>query len=61
MPDMTLLGWFHTVLGVGATKPKARYVVPRAARMMLFLRWLLNDRMFDALWRRFMRVPKSID
>ncbi len=52
----------RTILkAVSATKPKARYVVPRAARMMLFLRWLLNDRMFDALWRRFMRVPKSID
>ena len=34
---------------VTARRPKARYVAPASARAILFLRWLLSDRMMDAL------------
>ena len=46
---------------VTTKNPKARYVVPTAGKIMLLLRWLLSDRMFDALWCRFMKVPKTIE
>jgi NAD(P)-dependent dehydrogenase (short-subunit alcohol dehydrogenase family) len=34
---------------VTARRPKARYAAPASARAILFLRWLLSDRMLDAL------------
>jgi NAD(P)-dependent dehydrogenase (short-subunit alcohol dehydrogenase family) len=34
---------------VSARRPKARYAAPASARAILFLRWLLSDRMLDAL------------
>jgi short-subunit dehydrogenase len=33
-------------------RPRARYAVPRHARIFLRVRWLLSDRLFDALLRR---------
>ena len=35
-----------------AKRPKARYAAGQYARPLLFLRWLLSDRMFDRLIRR---------
>ena len=49
------------ISAVTTARPKARYVVPAVGKIMLFLRWLLSDRMFDALWCRFMKVPKIIE
>ena len=43
-----------------AKRPKARYVVPGNAKIMLLAKALLSDRMFDKLWGRFMGMPKSI-
>jgi hypothetical protein len=34
---------------VSARRPKARYAAPASAQAILFLRWLLSDRMLDAL------------
>lgn len=41
-------------------RPKARYVVPGNAKIMLFMKALLSDRMFDKIWGRFMGIPKSL-
>ena len=41
-------------------RPKARYVVPGNAKIMLFMKALLTDRMFDRLWSKFMGIPKSV-
>ena len=49
------------ISAVTTARPNARYVVPTVGKIMLFLRWLLSDRMFDALWCRFMKVPKIIE
>ncbi|MBG6056734.1 NAD(P)-dependent dehydrogenase (short-subunit alcohol dehydrogenase family) [Cryobacterium sp. MP_M5] len=34
---------------VTARRPRARYVAPASARAILFLRWVLSDRMMDAV------------
>jgi NAD(P)-dependent dehydrogenase (short-subunit alcohol dehydrogenase family) len=41
-------------------RPKARYVVPVHFKLVLLLKVLLTDRMFDRLWCKFMGVPKSV-
>jgi NAD(P)-dependent dehydrogenase (short-subunit alcohol dehydrogenase family) len=41
-------------------RPKARYVVPAHFKLVLLLKVLLTDRMFDRLWCKFMGVPKSL-
>ena len=41
-------------------RPKARYVVPGNAKVMLIMKALLTDRMFDRLWSRFMGIPRSV-
>ena len=41
-------------------RPKARYVVPVHFKLVLLLKILLTDRMFDRLWCKFMGVPKSV-
>ena len=41
-------------------RPKARYVVPGYFKIVLLLKVLLTDRMFDRLWCKFMGIPKSI-
>ena len=41
-------------------RPKARYVVPGYAKMMLLTKALLTDRMFDRVWSRFMGIPRSV-
>ena len=43
-----------------SARPKARYVVPVYAKIMLFMKALLTDRMFDWMWSRFMGIPKSV-
>ncbi len=43
-----------------SARPKARYVVPVYAKIMLFMKALLTDRMFDRMWSRFMGIPKSV-
>lgn len=39
-------------------KPKARYATSPAARVILFVRWLLSDRAFDGLLGRLFKIPK---
>ncbi len=41
-------------------KPKARYATSPAARVILFLRWLLPDAAFDGLLGRVFKIPKRI-
>ena len=41
-------------------RPKARYVVPGHFKLVLFVKVLLTDRMFDRLWCKFMGIPKSV-
>jgi NAD(P)-dependent dehydrogenase (short-subunit alcohol dehydrogenase family) len=41
-------------------RPKARYVVPAHFKLVLLLKVLLTDRMFDRLWCKFMGVPTSV-
>ena len=41
-------------------RPKARYVVPVHFKLVLLLKILLTDRMFDRLWCKFMGVPTSV-
>ena len=41
-------------------RPKARYVVPVHFKLVLLLKVLLTDRMFDRIWSRFMGIPKSV-
>lgn len=41
-------------------KPRARYVAPVSGRLMLFLRWTLNDRLFDWIWTRAMGLPSRL-
>lgn len=41
-------------------KPKARYATSAAARIVLFLRWLLSDAAFDALLGRQFNIPKHM-
>jgi NAD(P)-dependent dehydrogenase (short-subunit alcohol dehydrogenase family) len=43
-----------------SNRPKARYVVPANAKVMLLTKALLTDRMFDRIWSRFMGIPKSV-
>ena len=51
----------HVILKAAQSKrPKARYVVPGYAKMMLLTKVLLTDRMFDRVWSRFMGIPKSV-
>jgi NAD(P)-dependent dehydrogenase (short-subunit alcohol dehydrogenase family) len=51
-----------TVIVHAATvaKPKARYATSPAARLILFLRWLLPDAAFDGLLGRVFRMPKRL-
>lgn len=40
--------------------PKARYVSPAVAKVMLRLRWILNDNLLDRLFRKVFRIPAEI-
>jgi NAD(P)-dependent dehydrogenase (short-subunit alcohol dehydrogenase family) len=49
----------RTILrAIRSPKPKARYSVSPSAKLILGLRWLLPDRMFDALLRSGFPLPK---
>ncbi len=41
-------------------RPRARYAVPMAAKTSIFLSWLLPDRWFDELLRRYLKIPKKL-
>jgi short-subunit dehydrogenase len=41
-------------------KPKTRYATSPAARIVLFLRWILSDAAFDALLGRQFKIPKHM-
>lgn len=41
-------------------KPKARCATSPAARMILFLRWVLSDAAFDGLLGRIFKIPKHV-
>ena len=41
-------------------KPKARYATSAAARIILFLRWILPDTAFDGLLGRIFKMPKRL-
>jgi len=42
------------------SRPHTRYVAPFSAKVSLFLRWLLNDRLYDKLWNRVFGIPQSL-
>jgi short-subunit dehydrogenase len=48
------------VKSVTAFKPKARYIAPTAAKVVVFLRWLLPDNIFDQVWAKFYKMPDKI-
>lgn len=43
-----------------AAKPKARYVAPFSGKVILFLRYILSDRMFDLFFCKAFRIPKTL-
>ncbi len=43
-----------------AKRPKPRYVAPLSGRIILWLRWVLNDRAFDWLFSRVFAIPARI-
>ena len=45
---------------VTAKRPKARYAAPGNIKILIFVRRVLSDRMFDALSRRLMKFPKTV-
>ncbi|BBE31250.1 short-chain dehydrogenase/reductase [Tepiditoga spiralis] len=47
------------IKSIKSNKPKARYAVPFQAKMLLFLRRLLNDNTFDSLLLKFFKIPKK--
>lgn len=44
----------------GLRRPKARYVAPFHAKVILFLQWLLSDRCFDSLTRKLYGIPNAL-
>lgn len=44
----------------GSRQPKARYVAPFSGKAVLFLRWLLPDRLFDRVWGLIFKLPRSL-
>lgn len=48
------------IKAVQARKPKARYAAPGNVKVLLFLRRILSDRLFDALWCKMQGVPKNV-
>lgn len=47
----------NTILkAVTSAKPRPRYVAPASARFIIFLRWLLSDRLFDRFMRRLFAI-----
>lgn len=48
------------VTAASANRPKARYVAPSSAKMVIFLRWLLPDAAFDRLWASFFGIPSRV-
>jgi short-subunit dehydrogenase len=48
------------IRSITTSKPKARYVEPKLAKIVIFLRWLLPDSIFDKVWRKFYKMPKKI-
>ncbi len=43
-----------------AKRPHSRYAVPRQAKIAIFLRWLLPDRLFDGFLRWYLKIPKKL-
>src|SRR5262245_11116801 len=41
-------------------KPKARYVAPLHAKVILFMHWLLSDRAFDWVTRKMFNLPGTL-
>jgi short-subunit dehydrogenase len=39
-------------------RPKSVYLAPRMAKIAVFLRWMLSDRLHDAMVRSMMKLPK---
>ncbi len=48
------------VKAILANKPRARYRTSPAAKVIVGLRWLLNDAMFDALLSNVFKIPKRL-
>jgi hypothetical protein len=40
--------------------PKTRYAAPFSAKVILGLRWVLSDRLFDRVWGRVMGIPATV-
>jgi hypothetical protein len=43
-----------------ARRPKTRYVSPISGKIILWLRWVLSDRMFDWFFSKVGRLPKRL-
>jgi short-subunit dehydrogenase len=51
----------HVILKAAtASKPKTVYAAPFSARIFIFLRWILTDRMHDAMTRTMLRLPRKM-
>ena len=46
--------------GATANKPKTRYAAPGSVKVMLFLRKIMTDKMFDRFFCRYMGIPRNI-
>lgn len=46
------------IKSVTVSNPKARYIAPTAAKVAVFLRWLLPDSIFDKVWAKFYNIPE---
>lgn len=45
---------------VSVRKPKPRYIAPFSGKAVLFLRWLLPDRVFDRVWSSIFKLPRAL-
>ncbi len=41
-------------------RPHSRYAVPRQAKIIIFLKWILPDRLFDEFLRWQLKIPKKL-
>ena len=45
---------------LNARHPKARYAAPFNIKVLLFLRRMLSDRVYDKIWNKVQGIPKSV-
>lgn len=48
------------IKSVTVSQPRARYIAPTSAKIVVFLRWLLPDSIFDKVWAKFYKIPEKM-